>query len=211
MQYLCLKQITAGGKAYCPGEAIPDGVILPERSGKLLKSGYISKLGGAVSLSVGAKELFTQEEVADMIEKALAEKLEEEKRGFAELQAHAADLEGLIPGAWEGTVQIPVKCASEGDQMTAVLAKPEEIQQAFSILQMNAEEGAKEISSVGSENVLTLLHAADSRVTIKNAAKKRADSLFLSDKGKEDAGGGVQSAKGIAKENGVMASGGGEA
>lgn len=143
MQYLCVKQLTAGGTVYYPGEVIPDSVILPERSAKLIKSGYLSEL------DIG-------------------------------LQKYAAELQEMELGAYEGTIQISVKSASDGEneQITTILAKPEEIQQVFSILQMNAEEGAKVITEVTSENVLILLHAADSRKTIKNAAKEQADRLF---------------------------------
>ena len=42
---------------------------------------------------------------------------------------------------------------------------------------MNAEEAAKAVSGVESENVLILLHAADSRKTVRDAARKRAGSL----------------------------------
>ena len=45
-------------------------------------------------------------------------------------------------------------------------------------MQLNADEGIKIITDVRSENVLILLHAADSRKTIKNAAKEQADKLF---------------------------------
>ena len=42
MRYLCIRQLIAGGTTYHPGEVIPDGVILPERSKKLARSGYLS-------------------------------------------------------------------------------------------------------------------------------------------------------------------------
>ena len=42
MKYLCMKQITVGNKTFHPGEMIPDGVIFPERTGKLKAFGYIS-------------------------------------------------------------------------------------------------------------------------------------------------------------------------
>lgn len=137
MQYLCTKQLTAGKVTYHPGEIIPDGVILPERSGKLIRSGYISEL----------------------------------------------DL---------GTVQISVKVASDGEneQITVVPAKPEEIQQVFSIMQRTAEEGAKVIAGVTNENVLILLHAADSRKTIKDAAKKQADNIFSTSGSQNESTGG---------------------
>ena len=140
MQYLCEKQIPFGGKTYHPGEIIPDGVVLPERSLKLQRSGHISKIEAEP----------------------------------------AAELRATEPGAFEGTVQISVRGESEGEneQITAIPATPEEIQQVFSIMQLNAEDGAKAIAEVKDENVLILLHAADSRKTIKDAAKKQADNLF---------------------------------
>lgn len=144
MSYLCVKPFSAGGVAYHSGEIIPNGVILPERSGKLMKSGYISE------------------------------------RNMKVPQESVAELQETEPRAYEGTVLISVKSASgrENEQAMVIPAKPEEIQQVFSIQQMNAEEGAKVITEVTNENVLILLHAADSRKTIKNAVKDQADKLF---------------------------------
>ncbi len=45
-------------------------------------------------------------------------------------------------------------------------------------MQLNAEDAARAVSGVESENVLILLHAADSRKTVKTAAKERADKLI---------------------------------
>lgn len=186
MQYLCEKQLTAGRVDYHPGEIIPDGVILPERSGKLIKSGYISELnlGTPQKTDSGQGGLFTEEEVNAMIADAVAETEKSNEGKIAELQEYMAELQETDPGAYEGTVQISVKGTSSGEneQITAVSAKPEEIQQVFSILQMNAEEGAKVIAGVTNENVLILLHAADSRKTVKNAAKEQADKLFSTER-----------------------------
>lgn len=77
----------------------------------------------------------------------------------------------------DGVIQISVKGESDG-QYTEIPANPAEIQKVFAIMQMNAEEGAKAIAEVTSETVLILLHAADSRKTVKNAAKEQADKLF---------------------------------
>ncbi len=145
MQYLCVKSLTAGGVLYHPGEILPDGVILPKRSGKLLKSGYLSEIG-------------------------------QEREEFYP----TAKLEENVSGVYDGMIQISVRTASEEKegQIIAILAKPEEIEQTFSILQQTAEDGAKTIAEVTSENVLILLHAADSRKTIKNAARERAEKLF---------------------------------
>ena len=94
----------------------------------------------------------------------------------------------------EGTVKISVKGDSDEDngRQTVVLATPEEIQMAFSIMQMNAADGAEAIAGIGSENVLILLHAADTRKTIKDAAKKQTDNIFsISDSSKGSVEGNV--------------------
>ena len=182
MQYLCVKQLTAGNTQYHPGEIIPDGIILPERSGKLIKSGYIKEFNaenphGDVS---GQDKLFTQDEVNSIIVRTIAETEKKNEDRLAEQQRYVAELQEFDSDAYNGTVQISVKGESNGDneQFMAIPAKPEEIQQVFSIMQMNAEEGAKVISDISNENVLILLHAVDSRSTIKNAAKKQATKLF---------------------------------
>lgn len=195
MKYLCEKQLTAGGVTYHPGEIIPDGVILPDRSGKLIRSGYISELNLEMSQNSGPGQgrVFTEEEVDAMIAGAVDEAvnntvLEMEQK---ELQEAAGFLqaEGFLP---EGSVNIPVKGGSDGgnEQHTAVPATPEEIQQVFSIMQMNAMEGAEAIAGVKSENVLILLHAADTRKTIKDAAKKQADNIFSTSSSMNESTGG---------------------
>lgn len=182
MQYLCVKQLTAGGTVYYPEEVIPDGVILPERSAKLIKSGYLSELDMEIpykSIHEQGK-LFTESEVDIMIAHAVAETEKKREEQLAELQKYTAELEETEPGTYDGTIQIVIKGIFEGEnqQLTTVPARADEIQQVFSIIQMSAEDGAKEITQVKSENVLILLHAADSRKTIKNAAKEQADKLF---------------------------------
>ena len=48
----------------------------------------------------------------------------------------------------------------------------------FAIMQANADEGVRMIAEVTDENILILLHVANSRKTIKNAARERAERLF---------------------------------
>lgn len=181
MQYLCEKQLTAGGTTFYPGNIIPDGVILPERGSKLKRNGYISEFDeNAVQKPADNQTvMFTQEQVGSMINEAVAEMQQKHE----ELQQAVAELKETEPGAFEGTVQISLKGDSDGEneQVTVIPATPEEIQQVFSIMQLNAEEGAKAIADAQSENVLILLHATDSRKTIKEAAKKQADNLFSND------------------------------
>lgn len=184
MRYLCTKQLTAGGETYYPGEIIPDGVILPERSGKLLRSGYISEVSEEFWQTpvTGMETLFTQEEVTAMIAKAV----EEVEQKYSD---EIAKLEEMEDGTYAAAVTITVKGDSD-DQNVDVPATPEEIQRSFAILQMNAEEGVKAIADVKSENVLIIVHAIDNRKTVKEAAKKQADNLFSTDSIKNDASNG---------------------
>lgn len=68
---------------------------------------------------------------------------------------------------------------SDGDtaQVMGVPLTEGDVQHIFSIMQMNAEEAAKAVKDVKNENVLIVLHAADSRNTVKKAAKSQAEAL----------------------------------
>lgn len=136
MSYLCMKQLTIAGKTYYQGESIPASVILPERSRKLLKSGYLSE----------------QKEIG-----GIPVKLEETE-------------------VYEEKILISVKDEETG--FLAIPATSKEIQQVFSIMQQNASDAIEAIGQVKSENVLILLHAADNRKTVKDAAKKQAEAIL---------------------------------
>lgn len=155
MQYLCKKQLVVGGITYYPGNIVPEGVILPKRSLKLIKNNYISEIDkeyGKASVQKG----FTQEQVDQIIDNAVLEALD--KR--------------------EVSIQVAVKGESgEGDHIV-VLATQMEIQQIFSIMQMNVEEAVKEIVEIKNENILILLHAIDNRKMVKEASKKQVDNLY---------------------------------
>lgn len=180
MPYLCTKQLTAGDVTYYPGEIIPDGVILPERSRKLSKSGHISDLCGETERKSldGAGRLFTGEEVAAKVAEALAAAESRMKERMAECRGY--ELRETGPGADEPAVLIAVNSASDGKKEPSITipAKPEEIRQVFSLMQRSAEDSVKQIADVTNEHVLILLHAADSRKTVRNAAKEQADKLF---------------------------------
>lgn len=174
MRYLCTKQLTAGEKTYYPGEIIPDGVIIPERSGKLLRSGYISEVrekSWHVPVS-GVETLFNQEEVDTMIADAVAEVEQKHADEIAEIGRSVTELGETSPNAYE------IRVKGDGNQQSmSVTVTPEEVQEVFFIMQLTAEEGVKAIADIVNENVLILLHAADSRKTVKNAAKEQADKL----------------------------------
>ena len=74
-----------------------------------------------------------------------------------------------------------VAVKGEGDNVTAVSCSADDIQAVVDILQMNAEDGAKAVADVQSDSVLILIHALDTRATVKKAAHKQHDTLFSTD------------------------------
>ena len=79
------------------------------------------------------------------------------------------------------TITIPVK-GENGDITLNVT--PDEVQEVFSLLQMTANEGIAAIGKIKSDNVLILIHATDTRKTVQNAAKERADILSYAESNK---------------------------
>lgn len=187
MRLVANKPCSFGGRQFFIGDVIPDDLIVDTKAQE--KLGVITIVNDSNVVPDGKSgTFFTQEQVDAVIGEALekAEKehavqMEKMREEYAfrleKMKVHAAELEETEPGAYGDMVQIPVKGASD-KEFTEISVKLEEIQQAFAIMQMNAEEGAKAISDVTSENVLILLHAADNRKTVKNAAKEQADKLF---------------------------------
>lgn len=160
MKLIAKKPCSFGGENFFIGNEIPVELVADPAVQEKLGVIAISNVGRE-GVPAGEAGTFTQEQVDEMIVNAVAE-----------LKDNG--------GAFEGTVQIAVKGKSDGEneQVTSVPATPEEIQQVFSIMQLNADDGAKAVTEVKSEKVLILLHAADSRKTIKDAAKKQVDVLF---------------------------------
>ncbi len=196
MRLIANKPCSFGGQKFYIGDVIPVDLVADARIQEKLGVVTIANdTEGIPGREPGT--LFTQEQVEKMVAEAVDEAVnntvQEMEQKQKELQEAAGILqeEGFLTG---GTVVIPVKGDSAGDngQQTAVPATPEEIQQVFSIMQMNATDGAGAIAGVKSENVLILLHAADTRKTIKDAAKKQADNIFsTSGNPNESAGGNV--------------------
>lgn len=176
MSFLCRKAVTLGGKRYEAGNEIPEEAVLSSRKRALIANGYIAEMNvEQKAVAPDGATLFTQEE----LEAKVAEAVSEIKKELEEAQQYVAELKETDPGAYDGVVIVSIGTAGEGEneQAMALPLKPEELQQAFAIMQLNAEDGAKEIANVVSENVLILLHAVDSRSTIKKAAKTQADTL----------------------------------
>ena len=191
MRLVANKPCSFGGRLFFIGDEIPDDLIVDAKAQE--KLGVITIVNDS-NMKVPDREsgtFFTQEQMDAVIGEALEkaekehavqmEKMREEYASRLEkMKVHAAELEETEPGAYGDIVQIPVKGASD-KEFPEISVNLEEIQQVFAIMQMNTDEGAKVISDVTSENVLILLHAADSRKMIRNAAKERANKLFLSE------------------------------
>ena len=159
MKLIAQRPCVFGGRKFYKGQEVPlelvDNIYVQAKRKTLV----VSYEDSEIQVSGGQSgTFFTQEQVDNMIAAAVGE-----------LKSFNEDVDAVVMIAVEG---------SSDEQQMAVPATPEEIQQVFSIMQMTAENGAKAITEVNSENVLILLHAADSRKTVKEAAKKRADTLF---------------------------------
>ena len=187
MRLIANKPCCFGGKKFYIGNEIPENLVADARLQE--KMGVITIVND--NMGVADKQsatLFTQEQVdkmlAEAIEEAVNNTITEMKQKQKELQEalqqSAAERKEVDSEILMETVIIDIVIDSDGEneQHMTVWAKSEEIQQVFSIMQLNADEGAKAIADVKSENVLILLHAADSRKTVKNAAKEQADKLF---------------------------------
>lgn len=134
--------------------------------------------------SFGGRQFYIGDEIpADFVADA---KRQEQLGVIAIVDGDAGD---VFRSSNENTVPIPIELETDGEnaQYMSVMATPEEIQQTFSIMQLTAEESIKAISDVTSENILILLHAADSRKKVKTAAKERAENIFSIDSDSNEA------------------------
>lgn len=199
MKLIAKKPCSFGGRQFFIGNEIPAELVADPVTQEGLGVITIANAGNAGEQDgqsdVLTGKMFTQEQVdkmlAEAIEEAVNNTVAEMKQKQEELQQAAAEFKEMEPDLYQGTVQISVRGASDGEneQVMAIAAKPEEIKQVFSVMQMNAEEGAKAIAEIQSENALILLHAADSRKTIKDAAKKQADKLKQTERIPNESGG----------------------
>lgn len=182
MRLIANKPCSFGGRQFYIGDEIPAELVADARAQE--KMGVIAIANDAEGVPGGEPgTFFTLEQVEKMVAEAVDEAVNNTVQEMEQKQQEMQEAAGVLQGEGflsEGTMIIPVKGDSAGDseQQTAVPATPEEIQQVFSIMQMNATDGAEAIAGVKSENVLILLHAADTRKTIKDAAKKQADNIF---------------------------------
>lgn len=156
MKLVAKRPCCFGGRKFYIGDEVPRDLVLDPASQEKL---------GVLSVLKDREEpagTFTRGQVDGMVAEAVT--------GLAMTDAFAG---GEITPA-EPCVDIMIR----EDPAGVVHAAPEEIRQVFAIMQANADEGARMIAEVTDENILILLHVADSRKTIKNAARERAERLF---------------------------------
>lgn len=174
MRLIAKKPCIYGGKKFFIGDEIPAELVVNiEREEKL---GVISAANDEAGVPEQSGALYSQEQVDEMIADAVAnadkgftqEQVDEMiKSAVAELEPFDSDNAGFT-----------VTVKGEGDNVTAVSCSAEDIQSVVDVLQMNADDGAKAVTSVQSDSVLILLHALETRATVKKAAQKQHDTLF---------------------------------
>ena len=166
MRLIAKKPCSYGGKKFFIGDEIQAELVVNiEREEKL---GVISIANDEAGVPEQSGALYSQEQVDEMIQSAVAE-----------LKPFDSDNAGFT-----------VTVKGEGDNVTAVSCSAEDIQSVVDVLQMNADDGAKAVASVKSDSVLILLHALDTRATVKKAAQKQHDTLFSAEGNSNESAGG---------------------
>lgn len=186
MRLIAKKPCSYGGKKFFIGDEIPAELVVNiEREEKL---GVISAANDEAGAPEQSGALYSQEQVDKMIADAVANA----DKGFTQeqvdemIQSAVAELEPFDSDNAGFTVTVK----SEGDNVTAVSCSAEDVQSVVDVLQMNAEDGAKAVASVKSDSVLILLHALDTRATVKKAAQKQHDTLFSAEGNSNESAGG---------------------
>ena len=166
MRLIAKKPCSYGGRKFLIGDEIPAELVVNiEREEKL---GVISIANDEAGVPEQSGALYSQEQVDEMIQSAVAE-----------LEPFDSDNAGFT-----------VTVKGDGDNVTAVSCSAEDIQSVVDVLQMNADDGAKAVANVKSDSVLILLHALDTRATVKKAAQKQHDTLFSADGNSNESVGG---------------------
>ena len=151
--YTCVKPITLGGTNYAAGDFIPAEAVLPTRSRTLIRQKYIAPTGAQAP-----------------------QQAPEGTGGEAELQAELDRVTEALAAAQATrtaeTVTVPL---TRDGALFEVVASVESLIAATTIMQQNAENAAKAIKDLEDDNALILLHALDSRKTVKDAAQAKAE------------------------------------
>jgi hypothetical protein len=186
MRLIAKKPCSYGGKKFFIGDEIPAELVVNiEREEKL---GVISAANDEAGVPEQSGALYSQEQVDKMIADAVANA----DKGFTQeqvdemIQSAVAELKPFDSDNAGFTVAVK----GEGGNVTAVSCSAEDVQSVVDVLQMNAEDGAKAVASVKSDSVLILLHALDTRATVKKAVQKQHDTLFSAEGNSNESAGG---------------------
>ena len=186
MRLIAKKPCSYGGKKFFIGDEIPAELVVNiEREEKL---GVISAANDEAGVPEQSGALYSQEQVDKMIADAVANA----DKGFTQeqvdemIQSAVAELKPFDSDNAGFTVAVK----GEGGNVTAVSCSAEDVQSVVDVLQMNAEDGANAVASVKSDSVLILLHALDTRATVKKAAQKQHDTLFSAEGNSNESAGG---------------------
>lgn len=136
--------------------------------------------------SFGGKKYFIGDEVP--AEDVINPTVQEDQGTLAIVK----DEQGVLETAEDGKVAIPVIRDGEGDiaDTLSIPLTEGEVRHVFAIMQMTADKAAEAMEDVDSEEVLIVLHAADSRSGVKKAAKKRAEQLSSINQNQNESAGG---------------------
>ena len=186
MRLIAKKPCSYGGKKFFIGDEIPAELVVNiEREEKL---GVISAANDEAGVPEQSGAFYSQEQVDEMIADAVANA----DKGFTQeqvdemIKSAVAELEPFDSDNADFTVTVK----GEGDNVTAVTCSAEDIQSVVDVLQMNADDGAKAVTSIQSDSVLILLHALETRATVKKAAQKQHDTLFSAEGNSNESTGG---------------------
>lgn len=186
MRLIAKKPCSYGGKKFFIGDEIPAELVVNiEREEKL---GVISAANDEAGVPGQSGAIYSQEQVDEMIADAVANA----GKGFTQEQVDEmiADAVAELEPFNSDNAGFTVTVKGEGDNVTAVSCSAEDVQSVVDVLQMNAEDGAKVVASVKSDSVLILLHALDTRATVKKAAQKQHDTLFSAEGNSNESAGG---------------------
>lgn len=136
--------------------------------------------------SFGGKKYFIGDEVP--AEDVINPTVQEDQGTLAIVK----DEQGVLETAEDGKVAIPVIRDGEGDiaDTLSIPLTEGEVRHVFAIMQMTADKAAEAMEDVDSDEVLIVLHAADSRSGVKKAAKKRAEQLSSINQNQNESAGG---------------------
>lgn len=183
MKLIARKPCSFGGRQFYIGDEVPEELVADARTQE-----HYGMIAITNKESVPCDELLndnfsTQEQYEkDMVELQEYQKLGVTPEQVRQIDEYYAELaKELAQVKKESAKGIVINLRgwdySDTGKATDVTATPEQIKHTFAILQCTAEDGAKYIANITDETVLLLIHAADSRKTVKNAAKEQRDKV----------------------------------